>query len=94
MTIATPLSLRWERAKQINRSAIEALGHGWFVVPSSRHPTGYAVEVQFGPNGQLCAASCTCPDFAKTRPDAPLLHGLRVCKHILAVCLKAKEVIA
>jgi hypothetical protein len=28
MTIATPLSLRWERAQHIDRSAIESLGIG------------------------------------------------------------------
>jgi hypothetical protein len=28
MTIATPLSLRWERAQHIDRSAIESLGLG------------------------------------------------------------------
>ena len=27
---------------------LEPLGLGWFVVPSSRDPTGYAVHVEFG----------------------------------------------
>jgi len=86
MTIATPLSLRWERAQQIDRSAIEPLGHGWYIVPSSRHPTGYAVHIELDSAGQLVAASCTCRDFAKRAPD---LHGARAYKHIPAACLKA-----
>jgi hypothetical protein len=86
MTIATPLSLRWERVKHFDRSAIEPLGLGWYIVPSSRNPTGYAVHIDLDPAGQLDAASGGCPDFAKRTPD---LHGVRICKHILAACLKA-----
>jgi hypothetical protein len=86
MTIASPLSLRWQRARQISGAAIELLGHGWYIVPSSRDPTGYAVYVEFDPEGQLMSASCTCQDFAKRAPD---LHGVRACKHILAACLRA-----
>jgi len=92
MTVSTPLTLRWERAQQIDRSAIEALGLGWYVVPSSRDPTGYAVQLEFDSAGRLSAASCTCPDFGKpTTGEPPMLHGIRVCKHILAACLKTKE---
>lgn len=93
MTIATPLSLRWERAQQIDRSAIEPLGLGWYVVPSSRDPTGYAVHVEFNPDGELTAATCTCPDFEKPAAGqgTPTLHELRVCKHVLAASLKARD---
>jgi hypothetical protein len=52
MTIATPLSLRWERAQHIDPSAIEPLGLGWYIVPSSRGPTGYAVHIELDPAGQ------------------------------------------
>jgi hypothetical protein len=45
MTMASPLSLRWERAQHIDRSTIEPLGLGWHIVPGSRDPTGYAVGV-------------------------------------------------
>ena len=85
--------MRWERAQHIDRSAIEPLGLGWYIVPSSRDPTGYAVHIEFDPDGELTAASCTCPDFAKRTAGmgTPLLHGLRVCKHILAACRKAQE---
>jgi hypothetical protein len=86
MTIASPLSLCWERVQQIDHSAIERLVHGWYIVPSSRDPTGYAVHIELDPTGQLVAASCTCPDFEKRAPD---LHRVRACKHILAACLKA-----
>jgi hypothetical protein len=57
-------------------------------VPSSRDPTGYAVHIEFDPDGELTAASCTCPDFEKRTEGmgAPLLHGLRV-----AACRKDQE---
>jgi hypothetical protein len=58
MTIASPLTLRWERAHHIDRSAIELLGLGWYIVPSSRDPTGYAVHIELDPAGQ----------FARTHP--------------------------
>ena len=93
MSVTTLLSLRWQRAQQIDRAAIQPLGHGWFIVPSSRGPAGYAVEVEFNPAGQLESASCTCPDYEKITSTAPpTLHGTRVCKHILAAAIKAKEV--
>ncbi len=93
MTIVTPLALRWERAQQINRSTIEALGCGWYIVPSSRHATDYAVQITFDAAGQLATAACTCPDFAQRTHHlgTPALHGVRVCKHILAASLKAQE---
>ena len=53
MTIATPLKLRWERAQQIDPSRIEEMGQGWYVVPSSRDPTGYAVHIEFDGQGKL-----------------------------------------
>ncbi len=92
MTIATPLKLRWERAQQIDPAGIEDLGQGWYVVPSSRDPTGYAVHLEFDAAGKLTTASCTCPNF-ESRMDgvsAPTLHGLKVCKHVLVIGLKAK----
>jgi hypothetical protein len=88
MSLVTSLSLRWERAQHIDRCAIEPLGLGWYIVPSSRDPTGYAVHIELDPAGQLVAAYCTCPDFEKRAPD---LHGVRACKHILAACLKARD---
>jgi hypothetical protein len=53
MTIASPMSLRWERAQHFDRSAIEPLGYRWYIVPSSRDPTGYAVHIEFEPAGPL-----------------------------------------
>ena len=93
MTVVTPLTLRWERAQQIDRSRIQDMGQGWFYVPSQHGPEGYAVELSFDCSGNLVSASCTCPDFAKCTRGAgtPTLHGLRVCKHVLAASLKAKE---
>jgi len=90
MTVVTSLALRWQRAQQIDPASIEPLGLGWYVVPSSRDPTGYAVHIDFDVDGKLSAASCTCPDFEKRAAD---LHGIRACKHILAACRKAKEAI-
>jgi len=34
MTFLVPLSLRWQRAQQIDPVSIEPLGLGWYVVPS------------------------------------------------------------
>ena len=93
MTVVTPLALRWERAQHIDRSTIQDMGQGWYCVPSSRGPDGYAVQLEFDTEGKLTAASCNCPDFGKRTQGAgtPTLHGLRVCKHVLAASLKAKE---
>ncbi len=86
------MALRWQRAQQIDRASIQPLGHRWFSVLRSQCPTGYAVEIQFGIGGRLAAASCTCADYERvTSASPPTLHGPRVCKHILAACLKAKE---
>jgi hypothetical protein len=38
MTIATSLSLRWQRAQQIDPASIEPLGLGWYVVQQPRQP--------------------------------------------------------
>ena len=93
MTLATPLALRWERALRMDRTAIQILGNGWCYVPSQNGSGGYAVWVEFDAAGQLAGASCTCPDFCRPQQDlsGPILHGLRVCKHILAAGLKAAE---
>jgi len=40
MTFVTALGLRWQRAQQIGPASIEPLGLGWYIVPSSRDPTG------------------------------------------------------
>ena len=92
-TVVTPLALRWLRAQQIDRSRIQGMGPGWFYVPSSRGPDGYAVHVEFDADGKLTNASCTCPDFAQRTEGAgtPMLYNLRVCKHVLAATLKARE---
>ena len=53
MSIETQLQLRWDRAQQIDPAGIEELGLGWFIVPSSRDPSGYAVHLEFDPDGRL-----------------------------------------
>ena len=69
------------------------LGHDCYAVPGSRASTRYTVQIAFDRTGQLATAACTCPDFLDPTPTwgAPLLHGVRVCKHILAACRQAKE---
>jgi hypothetical protein len=57
MTIATPLSLRWESAMHIDRSAIGPLGLGGYIVPSSRDSTGYIVHVELDSAGQRVCRS-------------------------------------
>src|SRR5512146_1897752 len=93
MTVATPLALRWERAQKIDRSTIEDMGQGWYYVPSSRGAEGYAVQLEFDTDGKLTIATCTCPDFEKHTEGmgTPTLHGVRVCKHVLAASLRAKD---
>ena len=93
MTVVTPLALRWERARHIDRGAIQVLGNGWYYVPSQHGPAGYAAQIEFDRRGNLVAATCTCPDYQKRveGPGAPALRGVRVCKHILAACLRADE---
>ena len=83
MTFATSLALRWQRAQQIDPASIEPLGPGWYVVPSSRDPHGYAVHIDFDPDGELVAASCTCLDFGKRTAGmgTPLLHPARLQAH-------------
>jgi hypothetical protein len=39
MTFATTLGLRWQRAQQIDRTAITPLGHDCYAVPNSRATT-------------------------------------------------------
>ncbi len=66
MGITTPLALRWERAQQIDRSAIQVMGQGWYYVPSSKGPAGYPVSLEFDAEGELTSASCTCLDIEKS----------------------------
>ncbi len=91
MALSVPLALRWQRAQQIDPSSIRLLGPYRFLVPSQHAETNYEVELEFAADGTLLAASCSCPDFTKsaTRPNTPSLHGIRVCKHILAAALHA-----
>jgi len=95
VTLSAPLAQRWQRAQQIDRSTIRLLGPYRFLVPSQRTSSGYAVELEFDQNGRLITASCECPDFTKsaTRPSTPTLHGIRVCKHILAAALHATNLL-
>ncbi len=87
------MALRWQRAQQIGRAAIQDMGPGWYYVPASRGPDGYAVHIEFDTEGRLTAASCTCPDFEKRTEgtEPPTLHGLRVCKHVLGASLKLRD---
>jgi hypothetical protein len=72
---------------------IRPLGEDRFLVTSQRNDGIYAVELAFSSDERLVAANCDCPDFARpmTPEAAPTLHGIRVCKHILAAALRAKE---
>lgn len=91
MTLSVPLALRWQRAQQIDPSSIRLLGPYRFLVASQHAETDYAVELDFDDRGTLLAASCSCPDFTRsaTRPNTATLHGVLVCKHILAAALHA-----
>ena len=73
--IKTPLDLRWKRAIAINANNV---------------PLGYIVSVRFGRENELAGCTCTCPDFNKAMAGRgiPLLRGVRVCKHALALALR------
>ena len=90
----TSPGLRWQHARQVDRRAIQSLGHGSYAVPSSRASARYTVPITFDPQGQFVTAACARPDFLQ-EPEpvwgTPLLHGPRGCKHILTAGLKAKE---
>ena len=71
-------------------------------VESQSRLGGYLVEVEFGGGGKLHWAKCSCPDHEGMReaihtleaegkplhPGIPMLHGVLVCKHCLAVANK------
>lgn len=91
------LKRRWERAKQL---AADGRVHGdgapgSYHVESENTPgLEYDVVANFDRLGQLRSCCCTCPDFAnswrlalnpRARQDGiPRLHGVVVCKHVLA----------
>lgn len=97
--IRTPLSYRWPRAQVIAQARkVFSVGDGHFAVQGTA-PEPYDVSVKFDEGGQLAEASCTCPDFTrmaeerKRNPQSrglPLLHGILVCKHVLAACIQAQ----
>ena len=72
--IRTPLALRWRRAIAINAQNV---------------PLGYLVSVEMDKNNILTGCTCTCPDFNKPMSGRgiPILRGVRVCKHTLALAL-------
>lgn len=72
--INTPLSLRWKRALAIVKYNI---------------PLGYTVSVKMSKRDSLTDCTCTCPDFNKKMSGRgiPVLRGVRVCKHTLALAL-------
>lgn len=85
------LSDRWDRARAIPHEDIQLLPFGqfWCRSQSIAHAdddVGYDGFVWFDENLRLVEAKCTCDDYRKALPDhlVPWLHGVRVCKHILA----------
>lgn len=91
MALTTPLATRWQRAQQIDPANIRPLGPGRFLVPSQQQADGYTVQITLNSAGRLTAATCACSDFRQGRATAADLHGVRVCKHILAAANKARQ---
>ena len=88
---------RWERAKQLAAAGKVQGGPCGFRVESGRvSGLEYDVVVNFQA-GQLRSCSCTCPDFQASwrlalnlyarQDNIPRLHGVIVCKHVLAAGL-------
>ena len=78
--IKTPLSLRWKRAQAIVRNNV---------------PLGYTVSVRIDERDLLTGCGCSCPDFNKKMSGMgiPVLRGIRVCKHALALALRVLSTI-
>lgn len=95
--LITALQMRWRRAQKIAAGDVRrnpAKPSQFFVRSQSHGNGGYLVEVHFTREGRLKSAGCTCPDFCKEdlhELATPLLHGIRVCKHVLAAAREAKN---
>jgi len=94
--IVSALEMRWKRALRIDACDVKrnSAKPSEFWVRSQSHPSGgYMVALHFTQAGHLKEATCSCPDFCKeVHPLAmPMLHDVRVCKHILAAARVATE---
>ena len=96
------LKRRWERAKQLAAGG-KVLRNGSdssFIVDSQNGPGDYDVVVNFR-DGRLESCACTCLDFVRSwtqelnrysrKDNIPRLHGIIVCKHVLAAQLILEE---
>lgn len=94
------LKRRWARAQQIAAAGkVRSNGdpNSYYVESGSAPGLEYDVVVNLDGHGRLRSCSCTCPDFASSwrlalnpwaRQDGvPRLHGIIVCKHVLAAAL-------
>jgi hypothetical protein len=92
--LVTALEMRWRRAQNIPARDVKRdpkkRSMSW--VRSQSYPSGgYMVELHFTKGKRLKKAHCTCPDFSKEYHElaTPVLHGVRVCKHVLAAAREA-----
>ena len=94
MTVETPLQLRWQRAQQIDPAGIEELGLGWYVVPSSRDPTGDAVRLECDAHASSQPRAVPAGTSSSTQKGRAHrnLHGVRVCSHTTTASKKAMDV--
>ena len=105
MATKTALSMRWARAQKIDPARIVSFDKGQHHVPSQSYSGGYVVELAFDADHKLSAAVCSCPDHGKmvvlkaqleragqpVHKGIPVLHGIVVCKHVLAAAKKVVE---
>lgn len=71
------LARRWHRAQEYAANQIVCVGHGQYLVVSSRGGY-YSVRVTLK-DRKLVFARCNCPDWGTTH-----LRNVPVCKHVLA----------
>lgn len=104
MSVKSPLQLRWNRAQAIPDSDVRKLSDTEYYVHSQSRNGGYLACVHLS-EGKLVQAECDCPDYvgmaeAKAKLEAegkpvhkgiPVLHGMVVCKHVLAAAIRATK---
>ena len=101
----TPLELRWKRAKALaSNGAIQRISRKelvWSALAYGSRMQPYNTQVCMSKWGNFLTGSCTCPDYVGmfayvyhhhpfcSYAGVPQYNGRLVCKHMLALSLKA-----
>lgn len=102
MAMSKELATRWAKAQQlVAEGAVRCamtLDDGSLSISVKGNNGNYDAHIEFA-NGKLSNAECNCADFINNRDDFrkgkpgnwPTLHGLLVCKHVLAAATWVKD---